>query len=71
VEWKSPSFVFKMLGTCAVHLIHASLVWFELVMMSTILPIPLWPEITPNLDESLIVKETKLEASKHCPDCQT
>lgn len=60
-----------MLGTCAVHLIHASLVWFELVMMSTILPIALWPEIRPNLDESLIVRETKLEASKHCPDCQT
>lgn len=45
--------------------------WFELVMMSTILPIALRPEIRPNLDESLIIKETKLEASKHCPDCQT
>lgn len=60
-----------MLSTCAVHLIHAFLVWFELVIMSTVLPIALWPEMRPNLDESLIIKETKLEASKHCPDCQT
>lgn len=59
-----------MLSTCAVRLIHAFPVWFELVMMSTI-PIALWLEIRPNLDESLIIKETELEASKHCPDCQT
>lgn len=60
-----------MLGTCAAHLIHALLVWFELAVMSTALPSALWPEIRPNLDESLILKESKLEASKRCPDCQT
>lgn len=45
--------------------------WFELVVMSTALPSALWPEIRPNLDESLIRKESKLEASKRGPACQT
>lgn len=60
--------VLQVLGTRAGHRIRG---WFGSVPMSPRLPPAPWPGLSPNLDGSLILQETELEASKPCLDHQT